>query len=163
MKRLCAYVLAALMLGWCGALSESDVALGTLSFTPPEGLVAQTIADEDAQRGIAYAAQSEDGHLRLIVLCEKVRKSGDASTAAMLERLGGKSEAGVSKTVDAGGIEFALASEQLDEGGRSVYFRTAAAVRNGELITIFILDYDGAYPELPEQLVKSVRWSEEVQ
>lgn len=153
-----AAVLCALLLALCGSARAEDIAADGFSFTPPEELSAR-LAGGEAQGGIVYAAESDDGALRLIVLCQRVKRSADTSTAALIGRLS-EGEAELQEPIAVGDTEFAVSTETVEEGGRSVYFRTATAVRDGRQITFFIIDYDGAHADMPERLVKSVQWNQ---
>ena len=139
---------------------QAPVAADGFTFVPPDGLRALALDKEASEQGVVYAAQSEDGTLRMVALCSAVRRSSHTSTKALMDGLGDDGNVALNGSVMAGDTEFALSTQTVAEGDSSVLFRSAAAVRGGKQITLFFIDFSGDHGELPAQVAGSVQWTD---
>ncbi len=159
MKRIVFSLLLVLLLLSAAFAEAMEADAGVFVFDLPAELKPIEVSQEQKRVGMVYAAQSDSGDLRLVVNVQKVKRSGDTSTAAFIDWRLRDGNAELFEPIMAGDTEFAISCENVAEAGENVCIRTAVAVYKGEQITFLIIDRGSTRSDLPEKLVRSVKWT----
>ncbi len=127
-----------------------------IAFTMPEEMSERALPEEAKAAGALFAAETEDGSLRLVLTAGPLRRKGIETASELADRHRKDGNVTVQDPVTVNGLEFILSDEVAEEDGGPVVFRMATAVVHETQITFFFIDRTGEHSGVPREVVGSV-------